>query len=237
MRLSALGSLTGWTISTTAYLVWPHPAVVGLGVLVGATFMLLLLAHGVAFTARIVALWETMRAGASSDVQELWPSRRVFLLSLLGAGLAALLPSVSGRAAVRASGTSLIQPSELRQAAYTCKAEVLTGAADISGDATLKVGETKDYCAVGFTPACGSCSDGSCDEKLDYKWFYHPAQKKGATPGHVKIEPKKGKECVKVTGEKVGTLELQVEIELTCGEKKCKDTDVKTLRLTLTVTP
>jgi hypothetical protein len=103
MRSSLLGTLMGWTAAATIYLIWPFPALVGLGVLVAASFTVLLFAHVVAFTSRMMAFWAMMRASAPNEMQDLWPTRRAFLVGVVGAALAAFLPPALGQRAERAA--------------------------------------------------------------------------------------------------------------------------------------
>jgi hypothetical protein len=96
MRLAALGTCAAWSISTILRLIQPGQIVEALAVAVAVAFSLLLIAHLVALVIRTVALWESLRASAPPDLQRRWPSRRIFLGSLIGATVAALLPSGPG---------------------------------------------------------------------------------------------------------------------------------------------
>jgi hypothetical protein len=122
LRASAIGTIAGWTVAVAISLGGSHPLVVWVSVLVALGFTLLLLAHLAALIARMVALWATMRASAPGEIQALWPSRRVFLLSLAGAALGALLPSILGRQAAWAASGTLVGPRDILAAAYplTC---------------------------------------------------------------------------------------------------------------------
>jgi hypothetical protein len=118
MRASTSGTMIGWVASAAVYVLWPNPALLALSAVIAAGFTLLLLAHLVAFTARTMTLWETLHASAPSEVQQLWPSRRVFLMSLLGAAAAAFLPPVLSRRAERAGDTQLVQVAEVLAQGY-----------------------------------------------------------------------------------------------------------------------
>jgi len=83
--------------------------------MIAVGFSLLLLAHVLAFTARMLALWRVLRSKAPVEVQHVWPARRVFLRSLLGAAAVAFLPAVLGQQVARAQ---FVQSSELFRVCY-----------------------------------------------------------------------------------------------------------------------
>jgi hypothetical protein len=66
----------------------------------------------------MLAFWTTLRANAPTELQAHWPTRRAFLLSALGAVLAAFLPPVPGQRAERAAAAPFVQAAELLGVAY-----------------------------------------------------------------------------------------------------------------------
>jgi hypothetical protein len=169
MRASVRGTLVGWTVSAAIYLIWPHPILVGLGVLVATSFTVLLIAHLVAFTARIMAFWATMRASAPTEMQKLWPTRRAFLVSALGAALAAFLPPALGQRAERvalAQGgcpgncTSIISYGQCQ-----CRSQALGGQPACGA-------QTECECVASGRPPNCSCS---CEPRCRTRTLAQPA--------------------------------------------------------------
>ncbi len=156
-------------------------------------------------------------------------SRRGFL-GWAGQFAAALVAGLATPLAARAQ--RLIQ---------RCDAEILVLSSEITGDATIKVGETKTYTAS-VTYVCGQCRVGrdvrDCDAKLTYQWSQKPIRDPipgpADTGGIVKFSAHTG-QTVQVTGDRKGKVELWVQVHLTCGEKECTSTDFETLKKTITV--
>ncbi len=94
MRASAFGTLAGWATFAATYVVWPHPTLLALGLLVTVSFTLLLLAHLVAVMVRVASLHDAVHAGHSAGVPaEFSVGRRAVLLRL---GRAALWTAAFG---------------------------------------------------------------------------------------------------------------------------------------------
>jgi hypothetical protein len=83
MRASLLGTVSSWAVFGTVWFRWREPLPIDLALLIAVGFSLLLLAHVLAFTARMLALWRALRSKAPVEVQQVWPGRRVFLRSLI----------------------------------------------------------------------------------------------------------------------------------------------------------
>lgn len=88
MRSSALGTLAAWVIFAAISVVRPHPALLGLGLLVAVSFTLLLLAHLVVLVGRVATLHDALHAGHSASIPaEFRMGRRTALLRLSRATL------------------------------------------------------------------------------------------------------------------------------------------------------
>ncbi len=96
MRVATFGALGAWALTVLLYLVWPVPALVGIGLLVAVGFTALLIAHLVAFTVRLMALRQAIAATDTTEHAAFSPGRRAATARVLRMGLAALLASVFG---------------------------------------------------------------------------------------------------------------------------------------------
>jgi hypothetical protein len=167
MQLSALGAVLGWATTGLAFAALPGTPWPPLAVLVAAAFTVLLLAHLVAFTSRIVAFWGSMRYGAPSEVQMAWPARRVFLLSLLSVTVATLLPPVLGQRAVQAASGAFVGAADLLAFAYPleCTTQELTEAAEFrSNSYNSKVEKVRELIVNELRRDAGKFCDGKENE-------------------------------------------------------------------------
>jgi hypothetical protein len=130
MRASALATLGGWATFGVTYVIWPHPALLGLSLIIAASFTLLLLAHLVVLTARVVTLHAGHSAAAHAGFRV---GRRVVLLRF---GPAALWAAAFGFGLFRMQREAAAGP------VVTCS----TAKLDTRGVAGSNLG-TKQVCA------------------------------------------------------------------------------------------